>query len=178
MPLLGAVGRQSVLEPLFGYLGGGAVYDDRALHQQAAMAVRSAAYRIEEVGAPEQEVLVALIDGDEQEADPQARAALSESLARLQLGEDAALNVLYDEIKTTPSASPDRLYGDEKEALIRQLALLERARQRGQDGWGAELAHRDNVAERLVRAAYLVCDGASPNIAEQIRNDTRLDWGT
>ena len=177
MTLLGAVRRQSVLRPLFGYLGGGAVYDDRALHQQAAAAVRSAADRIEEVGTPEQEMLVALIDGDEQEADPQARAALSEALARLQLGEDAALKILYDEIKTAPSVSPDRLYGDEKEALVRQLALLERARQRGQDGWGAELAHRDNVAERLVRAAYLVSDGASPNIAEQIRNDTRLDWG-
>ena len=178
MPLLGAVGRQSVLGPLFGYLGGGAVYDDRALHQQAAAAVRSAADRIEEVGAPEQETLVALIDGDEQEADPQARADLSEALARLQLGEDAALKILYDDIKTAPSVSPDRLYGDEKEALVRQLALLERARQRGQEGWGAELAHRDNVAERLVRAAYLVSDGGSPNIIEQIRNDTRLDWGS
>ena len=53
MPLLGAVGRQSVLGPLFGYLGGGAVDDDRALHQQAAAAVRSAADRIKDVGTDE-----------------------------------------------------------------------------------------------------------------------------
>ncbi len=178
MPLLGAVGRQSVLGPLFGYLGGGAVYDDRALHQQAAAAVRSAADRIEDVGTDEQEMLVALIDGEEQEADPEARSALSEALARLQLGEDASLKVLYDEIKITPNTSPDRLYGEEKGALVRQLALLHRACQRGQDGWGAELAHRDNVAERLVRAAYLVSDGTSANIAEQIRNDTRVDYGS
>ena len=51
-------------------------------------------------------MLVALIDGEEQEADPEARSALSEALARLQLGEDASLKVLYDEIKITPNTSP------------------------------------------------------------------------
>ncbi len=178
MPILAAVGRAGVLRPLFQYLGGNAVYDDPALHRAAAAAIRAAADRIAEVSANDQEALVALIDGEQQETDVAARDDLSAALARLQLGEDAALKVLYDEIGITPKIEPDRLFGAEKEPLVRQLGLYDRARKRGQDGWGAELAHMDNVAERLVRAAYLVADGTSPAIVEQIKNDSRTpDYG-
>lgn len=177
MPLLGAVARPSVLQPLFEYLGADAVYDDQALKGDAAEAVRAAIDQINEVGAEDQEALVLLIDGEEQESSPPARAALSAALARVQLGEDVGLKLLYDEIGLTPQGSPARLYGAEREPLVRQLALLDRAKARGEEGWGAELAHRDLVAERLVRAAYLVSDGGPETIAEQIRNDTRIDWG-
>lgn len=179
MPLLAAVGRPEVLPALFEYIGGNAIYDDPALHRAAASAIREAADRIDEVSADDQEALVALIDGEQQETDVAARGDLSTALARLQLGEDAAVKVLYDEIKITPKIEPDRLFGAEKEPLVRQLALYDRARKRGQDGWGAELAHMDNVAERLVRATYLVSDGTSPAIVEQIKSDSRTpDYGS
>jgi hypothetical protein len=177
--LLGAVGRPEVLGSLFEYVGSNAVYDDPALHEEAATAIHRAADRIEgEVSNEDQEALVALIDGEEQETGIAARDHLSSALARVQLGDDAALKVLYDIIEFTPKVSPDRLFGSEKEPLVRQLALYERARTRGQDGWGAELAHLDNIAERLVRAAYVVADGASASIAEQIKNDSHApDYG-
>jgi hypothetical protein len=179
MPLLAAVGRPDVLRALFEYVGGNAVYDDPALHRAAATAIREAADRIDEVSADDQETLVALIDGEQQETDVGARNDLSTALAWLQLGEDAALKVLYDEIKIAPKIAPDRLFGAEREPLVRQLALYDRARRRGQDGWGAELAHLDNVAERLVRATYLVSDGSSAAIVEQIKNDSRTpDYGS
>jgi hypothetical protein len=179
IPLLGAVGRISVLQPLFEYVGSNAVYDDAALHQRAAAAIREASEHIADVSAEDQEGLVALLDGEEQETDIKARDDLSAALARLQLGDDVALQVLYDQIKITPKAEPERLFGAEKEPLVRQLALYDRARKRGQDGWGAELAHLDNIAERLVRAAYLVADGTSAAIVEQIRNDSRApDYGS
>jgi hypothetical protein len=178
MPVLGAVGHPAVLQPLLEYVGSNAVYDDPVLHRAAAAAIRTAADRISTVSADDQEALVQLIDGEEQETDVVARGDLSAALARLQLGEDVAVKVLYDEIKITPQIEPDRLFGAEKEPLVRQLALLDRSRKRGQDGWGAELAHLDNVAERLVRSAYLASDGTSPAICDQIRNDSRTpDYG-
>lgn len=178
MPLLSAVGRTEVLRPLFEYVGSNAVYDDPVVHRTAASAIRSAAERIDEVSADDQELLVQLIDGEQQETDVAAHDDLSEALARLQLGEDAALKVLYDKIGITPKIEPDRLFGSEKEPLVRQLALYDRARKRGQDGWGAELAHMDNIAERLVRAAYLVAEGTSASIVEQIKSDSRTpDYG-
>ena len=71
-----------------------------------------------------------LIDGEQQETDVAARDDLSAALARLQLGEDAALKVLYDEIKITPKVEPDRLFAAEKEPLVRELALYDRAPKR------------------------------------------------
>ncbi len=178
IPLLGAVGRVEVLRPLFDHVGRDAVWDDPAVHRAAAAAIREAAERVERVGTEDHETLVGLIDGEEQETDPDARADLSSALARLQLGDDAALRVLYDEIQFTPKLAPDRLFGQEKEPLVRQLGLYTRAKSRGEAGWGAELAHLDNIAERLVRAAYLGADGASLAIVAQIQNDPREpDYG-
>lgn len=178
MPLLGAVGRSGVLRPLFQCVGGNAIYDDPALHRAAATAIHAAADRIDAVSSDDQEALVALIDGEPQETNVRARDELSSALARIQLGEDAALQLLYDEMGFTPKIEPSRLFGAEKEPLVRQLALFDRARKRGQDGWGAELAHMDNVAERLVRAAYLVAQGTSGSIVEQIQTDSRTpDYG-
>src|SRR6266542_1867600 len=85
--------------------------DNAALHRAAGAAIRAAADRIDEVSADDQEALVALIDGEQQETDVGARDDLSAALARLQLGEDAALKVLYDEIGITPKIEPDRLFG-------------------------------------------------------------------
>jgi hypothetical protein len=178
MPVLAAIGRPSVLQPLFGHVGADAVYDDPALHREAAAAIRQAAERIGKVSAEEQEALVALLDAEEQETDLAARADLLDALAQLQLGENAALKVLYDEIAITPKTAPELLFGSEREPLVRQLGLYARERERGAEGWRAELAHLDNIAERLVRSAYLVADGTSTKIVEQIRNDpAEPDYG-
>lgn len=171
IPLLGAVGRAQVLGSLFGYLGANAEYDDIALHRAAAEAVRQAAEHVKHVTEEDQETLVGLIDGDEREADPAAQSALSSALARLQLGDDASLKILYDELPFEVKGSPDELFGPEKERLVRQLGLYARARGQGESGWGLALSHLDNVAERLVRSAYLVCEGGSESIKEEIRTD-------
>ncbi len=178
MPLLGAVGRPDVLRPLFGHLGRDAVWDNAAVHQAAAAAIRAAAERIREVSTEDQETLVGLIDGEEQETNLEARADLASALARLQLGDDAVLTDLYDEIGFTPKLAADRLFGQEKGPLVRQLGLYAGAKTRGEAGWGAELAHLDNIAERLVRATYLGAAGASASIVAQIQNDPREpDYG-
>ncbi|HXF50527.1 MAG TPA: hypothetical protein VNM43_02455 [Dehalococcoidia bacterium] len=173
IPLLGAVGRPQVLSRLFRFLGARAEYDDVGLHQAAAKAVRQAADHIHSVSEEDQTTLVGLIDGDEREADPEALEDLSAALARIQLGEDAALKILYDEAGFSPRADPDTLFGNEKAQIVRQLGLYARSRDRGEAGWGAALAHLDNVAERLVRAAYLACPVGSDKIKQQIRSDPR-----
>lgn len=173
IPLLGAVGRAQVLPALFNYVGANAEYDDVTLHRAAAKAVQQAAEHIRAVSEDDQEALVGLIDGEEREADLEAQGDLSSALARLQLGDDAALKVLYDELPTTfkVRGDPDELFGPEKERLVRQLGLYTRARDQGEAGWGLALTHLDNVAERLVRAAYLVCPAGSEAIKEDIRTD-------
>lgn len=171
IPLLGAVGRAQVLGSLFNYLGANAEYDDVALHRAAAEALRRAAEHVKHVTEEDQETLVGLIDGEEREADPQAQSALSSALARLQLGDDAALKILYDEVPFEVKDDPDELFGPEKERLVRQLGLYARARDQGESGWGLALTHLDNVAERLIRSAYLICEGASESIREEIRTD-------
>jgi hypothetical protein len=171
IPLLGAVGRARVLPSLFNHLGVNAEYDDVALHRAAAKAIRQSAEHVRNVSQEDQATLVRLIDGEEREADPEAQAALSSALARLQLGENAALKILYDELPFEVKGDPDELFGPEKERLLRQLGLYARARDQGESGWGVALSHLDNVAERLVRAAYLACEGGSESIKEEIRTD-------
>jgi hypothetical protein len=178
IPLLGAVGRPQVLSQLFKYLGANAEYDDATMHRAAAEAVQQAAQHVESVDEETQTVLVGLVDGEEREADPDAQAALSTALARIQLGEDAALQILYDVLDFKVRAAADELFGPEKDRLVRQLALYARARDRGQAGWGLAIVHLDNVAERLVRAAYLACADGSEAIKEQIRSDPgKPDYG-
>jgi hypothetical protein len=173
IPLLGAVGRAQVLPALFNYVGAKAEYDDVALHRAAAKAVRQAAEHIRVVSEQDQEALVGLIDGEDREADLEAQGDLSSALARLQLGDDAALKVLYDELPANfkVRGDPDELFGPEKERLVRQLGLYVRARDQGEAGWGLALTHLDNVAERLVRAAYLLCPAGSEAVKEDIRTD-------
>lgn len=177
-PLLGAVGRPSTFAALFAYLGEDAVYDDALLRRAAADAVRHASPFVTPVSEAGQAQLVALLEGPEQEVDPAAREALSSALARIQLGDDEALTLLHDLIGFAPRLRPDELYGGEKVALVRHLGLYARAKEQGEVGWGLAITQLDNVAERLVRAAYLVCDASSAAIKEKIERDPRdPDYG-
>jgi len=126
----------------------------------------------------DQATLVGLIDGEEREADPDARSDLSAALARVQLGDDAALEILYDELDFPVKGDPEKLFGIEKDPLVRQLGLYARFRDMGDVGWGVAITHLDNVAERLVRAAYLLCPGGSDRIKREIASDPRKpDYG-
>lgn len=177
LPLLGAVGRASALPVLFRYVGSAAEYDDAGLHRVAAEAILGASKRISTVTEADQAVLVRLLEGDDGEADPEAHANLSEALTYVQLGDDAALRILFEEIEITPKESPDNLFGDEKDSLVRHLGLFARADQQGASGRGLAITQLDNVAERLVRAAYLAV-GESEPIKEKIRTDPRTpDYG-
>lgn len=177
LPLLGAVGRASALPVLFRYVGSAAEYDDAGLHRVAAGAILDAAKRISTATEEDQAILVRLLEGDDGEADPEAHANLSEALTHIQLGDDAALRILFEEIAITPKESPDGLFGDEKDSLVRHLGLFARAEKQGASGRGLAITQLDNVAERLVRAAYLAV-GESEPIKEKIRTDPRApDYG-
>jgi len=178
LPLLGVVGRAKVLPALFRHVGRDAEYDDDALHRIAAKAILTASERIKDVSEEDQATLARLLEGEEAEVDVDARGDLSAALANVQLGDDAAVKILYDEIGIKPKTSPDILFGSEKSPLVRHLGLYARARDQGAAGWGMTITQLDNVAERLVRAAYLVV-GESEAIKEKIRTDPRQpDYGT
>lgn len=178
LPLLGATGRPQVLPCLRRYLGASAEYDDPVLRREAARAIAEIAEHLDSVSESEQAALVALIDGDDRETDPEARDSLAKALSRFQLGEDQALAVLFELAGWRPQGDPSSLFGSEREPLVRQLALYAREKERGEPGRGTALTHLDNVAERLVRAAYLACPGGSGAIKSQIAADPRKpDYG-
>ncbi|MGH3004417.1 MAG: hypothetical protein ACRDOS_00635 [Gaiellaceae bacterium] len=178
LPLLGAVGRPAVINPLLGYVGPDAEYDDKDIHRLAASALRSACGSVLGDITPEQQAaLVALLEGESQEVDQQARADLSAALANVALGEDVALASLYDEIGFDPGIAPAVLYGDEKDWIFRHAGLWAKERDRGQSGRPGQLENLDIISERLTRAAYLEI-GDSENIKSQIRADeTKPDYG-
>lgn len=91
------------------------------------------------------------------------RSESSRTAAALSAGGSRLLSRSQESVEVFPLGGGDR--------LVRQLSLCARARDQGESGWGVAIAHLDNVAERLVRAAYLVCEGGSESIKEEIRND-------
>jgi hypothetical protein len=154
------------------------VYDDPSVCAIAAKAVREVAEHVSEVSEADQRMLVDLVDGERREANPEARDHLAKALARVQLGEDQALTSLYELAGVQIPPDTGALFGAEKDPIVRQLGLYRRESARGEVGRGAALTHLDNVAERLVRAAYLVCAGGSDSIKAQIRSDPRKpDYG-
>jgi hypothetical protein len=91
------------------------------------------------------------------------RSESSRTAAALSAGGPRLLSWSQESVEVFPLVGGDR--------LVRQLSLCARARDQGESGWGVAIAHLDNVAERLVRAAYLVCEGGSESVKEEIRND-------
>jgi hypothetical protein len=71
-----------------------------------------------------------------------------------------------------PVANPDELFGVEKGTLVRQLGLYKRELDRGAVGRATAIAHLDNVAERVVRAAYTRL-GSSEDIRRRIAANPR-----
>lgn len=178
VPLLGAIARPQVVAPLLSYIGPDAVYDDRDIRRAAARALLQACEVGVEVEPEEQAAMIGLLDGDQQEPDPVAREALSAALARVTLGEDDALSILYGFLPYKVKVDPDRLFGVEKQRIVRHLTLYQRAKEQGERGWGLVITQLDIVAEGLVRAAYLEC-GNSEAIKEEIRSDPkRPDYGS
>ena len=172
---LGAAARPAALDVLLGYLGD-APSDDIELHRAAAAAVKEAVPKIR-VSPLQLERLGDLLDGDDQERDPQVRNDLSEASMAASLGADAAITLLFELAHFHPTNTPDELFGQEKSILIRQLGLYKREADRGVAGRAVALAHLDLVAERVVRATYAHL-GSSEPIKEKIAASLREpDYG-
>jgi len=172
---LGASARPAALEVLLGHLGD-ADLDDLVLHRTAAAAVQEAVPFLK-VTSAQLERLSDLLDGDVQENDPVVRAALSNAAMIASLGADEAIALLYELARYRPTSSPDDLFGPEKGMLVRQMGLHKREADRGAAGMAYALAHLDNVAERIARAAYARL-GSSESIKAQIAASAREpDYG-
>lgn len=169
LPLLGATGSPHGLPTLFSFVGPDPRWDDEDLRRLAAAAVADIAGSRAEIPLEEQTRLVGLVEGAGAEIDPSASESLKLALSRIQLGEDDALRVLYDEfLPKPPQTHPDELFGGEKETLLRHVDLYEKAKAAGASGHGRQLAQLDILAASLARAAYLQY-GTSEPLKAQIR---------
>ncbi len=176
LELLGAAARPMAIDPLLSHLGD-ADSDAPLVHLAASAAVLEATPFVE-MSSAQMERLAQLLDGSAQENDPAVRDNLSQALHRASLGADEALDLLYGELAGyRPTALPEAMFGPERGTLLRQLALFKRERDRGAVGWANALTHLDNVAERIVRAAYMRY-GGSAKIKERIQKSPRdPDYG-
>jgi hypothetical protein len=171
LTLLGAAARPKAIDLLLEHLGD-AEWDDIGVHRAAAAAVVEVVPFVVKVATPQLERLGELLDGETQENDPIVREALSRASAIASLGPDDALNLLYEMAHVRPVANPDELFGVEKGTLVRQLGLYKRELDRGAVGRATAIAHLDNVAERVVRAAYTRL-GSSEDIRRRIAANPR-----
>lgn len=145
-------------------------------HHAAAAALAEVA-RTQALSPDEIERLGQTLEGDEPEADPQARSQLASAWARASLGEDAALQVLYDLIDFHPKSNPDALFHGEKDRLVRHVGLYTNDVARGEKGWPNVIMQLDLIAEKVVREAFLLEGGSEP-MKEMIRSDPRKpDYG-
>jgi hypothetical protein len=167
LELLGGAAVKASVDPLLAHVGGDALDDDPVVRRQAAKALEETSTFVT-LSEAQLAALVQAVEGDDAEADEDAREALQAALARALLGEDAALQHLYDLIGFKPKAEPDRLFGDEKPTIIRHLGLYATAKERGEKGYPEQISQLDIVAERVLRAAYLRLGDSEP-IKTQIR---------
>lgn len=176
LPLLGAAARSTSIAPLLDHVGADSVDDDPDLHHAAAEALAEVA--LTQALAPDEiERLGQALEGDEPEADPQTRVQLGTAWARASLGEDAALQLLYDLIGLHPKNNPDALFHGEKDRLVRHVGLFKNNDTQGEKGWPGVLMQLDLMAERVVREAFLLHGGSEPMKAT-IRNDPKKpDYG-
>jgi hypothetical protein len=176
LTLLGATARRDSVPALLGHVGESTPDDEPLVHRSAAEALAEAALH-QKFLPDEIDQLGTLI---EEEGDQPARQALNDALARAALGEDAAINVLYDDLlgrMPVGKHSADALFGPEKTTLIRALTLYHNDAAQGEKGWPGAILQLNIAAERLTRAAYRFV-GTSPNIKAQIAADPRKpDYG-
>ncbi len=177
LALLGAAARRECVPALLGHVGENTPEDEPLVHRSAAEALAEAAAH-QKFEPADVDLLGRVI---EEEGDTHAREALGNALARAVLGEEAAINVLYDEfLGRAPSGkhTPDALFGPEKAPLIRALTLYHSDAAWGEKGWPGAILQLDLIAEKLTRAAYRFV-GTSPAIQAQIANDPREpDYGS
>ena len=177
LALLGAAARRECVPALLGHVGENTPEDEPLVHRSAGEALAEAAshQRFEPADVDQLGRLI------EEEGDTQAREALGNALARAVLGEEAAINVLYDELLGRPPSgkhTPDALFGPEKAPLIRALTLYHSDAAWGEKGWPGAILQLDLIAEKLTRAAYRFV-GTSQAIKTQIANDPREpDYGS
>lgn len=173
LTLIGATGNPTSMGTLVAFVGAEAQYDDPDLRRAAAAAISElASNAVGDVSVEDHEKLLILTDGPAPEPESSARTDLLAAVARISLGEDDALTILYEFIGFTPQRSADVMFGDERGSLVRHLGLYFRESVRGEPGWPGVLEQLDLVAERLARAAYLRF-GKSDSIKDQIQSASK-----
>lgn len=176
LDLLGAVGTPGVVDPLLDHLGEEAVDDDVTVRRAAAKSL-GAVSAIVEFTAQQQQRLVLLTDGRTREVDDEARDFLNDAVARVTLGENAALQILFDMIGYRPKTDPELLFGAHLNKLVRHLRLYSVDIERGSASRGLQIVRLDQIAEQLLRSAYLIA-GDSDSIKSDIRTTaTQPDYG-
>jgi hypothetical protein len=163
-------------ESLISHVGADAIDEDLGLRRAAASALRTYvdATRLD----PER--LAALGAGAASEPDAEASEHLREALAAAEMGEDAAILLLYELAGLAAAdvtATPDELFGEQKPRLLLALKRLLVQRELGEAGWPGYVEQMDLVAEALVRAAYLRFGESEPLKAEIRRNTTKPEYG-
>jgi hypothetical protein len=176
LDLLGAVGTPGVVDPLLDHLGEEAVDDDVSVRRAAAKSL-GAVSAIVEFTPQQQQRLVLLTDGRTREVDDEARDFLNDAVARVTLGENAALQILFDLIGYRPKTDPELLFGAHLNKLVRHLRLYSVDLERGSASLGLQIVRLDQIAEQLLRSAYLIA-GDSDSIKGDIRTTaTQPDYG-
>jgi hypothetical protein len=148
--LLAAAGTAGVVDPLLAHVGKEALDDDPEVRRVAAAGLKEVAGQ----RSLSSDILAQLVSVVDEERDQTAREDLQAALARASLGEDAALEVLYELVGFTPRHDLRDLLGPEKERVVRHLQLLQTERERGQPGRPGVIMQLDIIAERLLRVAY------------------------
>lgn len=133
LALLGATARTTSIDKLLRYVGGDAEDDHPSVKQAAAEALNDAAAAVR-FDPTQIQRLGNLIDGPLPEGDPTARALLADALGKATLGEDRALQVLFDLVGRPVKGDPDHLFGQEKSRLLRHAALFKTSESRGKLG--------------------------------------------
>jgi hypothetical protein len=171
--LLAAAGTGSAIEPLLAHVGREALDDDPEVRRVAAAGLKEVA-GLQVLGPQALAQLVSVID---EERDQAARDDLQAAVSRATLGEDAALEVLYELMDFSPRRDPRALFGPEKERIVRHLQLLQTERARGEQGRPMVIMQLDIIAERILRAAYLRYGGSEPLKAEIRKSQKTPDHG-
>jgi hypothetical protein len=174
--ILGLTAAEDSFESLISHVGADAIDDDLGLRRAAASALRTYV----DATPLDPERLAALGVGAASEPDTEANDHLREALAAAQMGEDAAILLLYEFVGFSAAdvtATPDELFGEQKARLLLALKRLVVQRELGEAGWSGFVEQMDLVAEALVRAAYLRFGDSEPLKAEIRKNSTKPDYG-
>jgi hypothetical protein len=176
--LIGAAARSASIAPLLAHVGRDTEDDATEVRMAAAEGLAEAAQQHHAFGAAQVERLGQIFE-DGEEADPEVAAQLDLALRRMTLGEDQAVEKLF-QMTNIPLAkrSPSELFGAEKTLLVRHVGLMAAEQARGKAAYPQYIEQLDLVALALVRAAYARVGTSIPLKNEIAKGDPKSpDYG-